>query len=181
MNPSSTLRLTWILALLPVAAFAQTHQPLIPHDAAATEAFNASSAHRAGVATGTPPSVIPSPATPYRVHEAADPTGSPLAGTTADATGNSLETGEASTASTWTREDNAYYPEHHPQEPLHPWTTRTAIGLTTTSLLEAQAAGTNAGGTLPTLGATASRTWQRYLDSFNHPLPDKFEESVDSK
>ena len=70
--------------------------------------------------------------------------------------------------------------ESRPTVSLAPQHDRSAIGPATVSLLEAQVAGTNAGRTIPTLGATASRSWKRYLDSFSNPLPPMFENSVDS-
>ncbi|MGB6008429.1 DUF3613 domain-containing protein [Castellaniella sp.] len=69
-------------------------------------------------------------------------------------------------------------PEH---ARLRPWTTRTAIGPATRTLMEDQASGAQAAPALPTLGAAAGRSWKRYLDSFDHPLPDRFEESVKAK
>ena len=47
--------------------------------------------------------------------------------------------------------------------------------------MDAQVAGTQAGPVLPTLGAAAGRSWKRYLDSFDHPIPDRFEETVQAK
>lgn len=65
---------------------------------------------------------------------------------------------------------------------VHPQVVST--GQVTRSLLAAQASGTLngrnvAGQALPALGATAGLTWQRYVDSFTHPIPEWFEEKVE--
>ncbi|SFA80729.1 Protein of unknown function [Collimonas sp. OK607] len=52
------------------------------------------------------------------------------------------------------------------------------IGDVTHTLLQAQADGRVAGPRLPMLGATADASWQRYLDSFKHPLPEFYENKV---
>lgn len=51
----------------------------------------------------------------------------------------------------------------------------------THKLFELQADKNRPGQALPVLGATANRSWQRYLDSFTHPIPEQFEERVSSK
>lgn len=56
--------------------------------------------------------------------------------------------------------------------------TRIRIGDVTHILLQAQVDGRVAGPRLPMLGATADVSWQRYLDSFKHPLPEYFENKV---
>lgn len=55
---------------------------------------------------------------------------------------------------------------------------RIRVGDVTHSLLQAQADGRVAGPRLPMLGVTADVSWQRYLDSFKHPLPDFYENKV---
>jgi hypothetical protein len=55
---------------------------------------------------------------------------------------------------------------------------RIRVGDVTRTLLQAQADGRVAGPRLPMLGATADASWQRYLDSFKHPLPEFFENKV---
>jgi len=54
-------------------------------------------------------------------------------------------------------------------------------GDVTRLLLAAQADGRRAGNELPMLGAAAGRAWQRYLDSFTHPIPERFDERVEDK
>lgn len=56
--------------------------------------------------------------------------------------------------------------------------TRIRVGDVTHTLLQAQADGRVAGPRLPMLGATADLSWQRYLDSFKHPLPEFFKNTV---
>jgi len=75
--------------------------------------------------------------------------------------------------------DDAHYPAPPVAVPSHPWMTRTAIGPTTDSLLEMQANGTQAGPLLPTLGAAAGLSYQRYLKSFTNPLPVTFDKAVE--
>ncbi|HWW99747.1 DUF3613 domain-containing protein [Collimonas sp.] len=58
---------------------------------------------------------------------------------------------------------------------------RVRIGDVTHTLLQAQADGRVAGARLPMLGATADVSWQRYLDSFKHPLPEFYENKVTKK
>ncbi|SFI00077.1 Protein of unknown function [Collimonas sp. OK307] len=55
---------------------------------------------------------------------------------------------------------------------------RIRVGDVTHTLLQAQADGRVAGPRLPMLGATADASWQRYLDSFKHPLPEFYENEV---
>ena len=55
---------------------------------------------------------------------------------------------------------------------------RIRIGDVTRTILQAQADGRVAGPRLPMLGVTADASWQRYLDSFKHPLPVFFENKV---
>lgn len=66
-------------------------------------------------------------------------------------------------------EDTSLY-KYVPPEPL---------GKTTKSLLAMQA-DTNRPGTPHTmLGATATIAWDRYLNSFNHAIPEWFEEKIE--
>jgi len=66
-------------------------------------------------------------------------------------------------------EDTSLY-KYIPPEPL---------GKTTRSLFAMQA-DTNRPGTPHTiLGATATIAWDRYLNSFNHAIPEWFEEKID--
>ncbi|MGX9720527.1 DUF3613 domain-containing protein [Stenotrophomonas acidaminiphila] len=52
------------------------------------------------------------------------------------------------------------------------------IGDTTRALLRLQADGTQAGNALPMLGEAASRSYKRYLDSFEHPIPEWFDAAL---
>jgi len=52
------------------------------------------------------------------------------------------------------------------------------IGDTTRALLRLQADGTQAGNVLPMLGEAASRSYQRYLDSYDHPIPEYFDAAL---
>ncbi|KRG70281.1 hypothetical protein ABB27_04970 [Stenotrophomonas terrae] len=55
---------------------------------------------------------------------------------------------------------------------------RSQIGDTTRDLLRMQADGSRAGNALPMLGEAASRSYQRYLNSFDHPIPEYFEAAL---
>lgn len=55
---------------------------------------------------------------------------------------------------------------------------RTRVGDVTRTLLQAQADGRVAAPRLPMLGAAADASYQRYLESFKHPLPEFFENKV---
>jgi hypothetical protein len=54
----------------------------------------------------------------------------------------------------------------------------TVIGETTRSLLQMQADGTQAGQPLPMLGAEASVSYDRYLKSFSHEIPEFYKTAV---
>jgi len=53
------------------------------------------------------------------------------------------------------------------------------VGTTTRALLAAQADGRRAGNTLLIPGAVATASWNRYLESFAHPIPEFFAERVE--
>jgi hypothetical protein len=55
---------------------------------------------------------------------------------------------------------------------------RAAIGYTTRQLLQMQASGSQAGNHLPMLGDEASASYRRYIQSFNHPIPEFYETTV---
>jgi hypothetical protein len=48
------------------------------------------------------------------------------------------------------------------------------LGVTTRGLLAAQADGRRAGPELPILGPVATASWQRYVERFEHPIPEYF-------
>lgn len=54
----------------------------------------------------------------------------------------------------------------------------TVIGETTRSLLQMQVDGTQAGKHLPMLGAEASASYDRYLKSFSHDIPEFYKTAV---
>lgn len=56
---------------------------------------------------------------------------------------------------------------------------RSGGGASTRTLLAAQASGRIAGAERPMLGATATLAWERYLNSFKHPIPEWFEATVE--
>lgn len=55
------------------------------------------------------------------------------------------------------------------------------FGDVTRALLAAQADGRRAGGALPILGPVSTAAWNRYLDSFSHPIPEYFQKRVETK
>ena len=55
---------------------------------------------------------------------------------------------------------------------------RSQVGDTTRALLQLQADNNRPGTALPMLGEAASRSYQRYLNSFDHPIPEYFEAAL---
>ena len=55
---------------------------------------------------------------------------------------------------------------------------RSQVGDTTRALLQLQADSNRPGTALPMLGEAASRSYQRYLTSFDHPIPEYFEAAL---
>jgi len=55
------------------------------------------------------------------------------------------------------------------------------FGDVTRALLAAQADGRRAGGALPVLGPVSTAAWNRYLDSFSHPIPEYLQKRVETK
>ncbi len=55
---------------------------------------------------------------------------------------------------------------------------RSQVGDTTRALLQLQADNSRPGTALPMLGEAASRSYQRYLNSFDHPIPEYFEAAL---
>ncbi|RRU09444.1 DUF3613 domain-containing protein [Stenotrophomonas sp. 278] len=55
---------------------------------------------------------------------------------------------------------------------------RPQLGDTTRALLQLQASGEHAGKPHTVLGDQASRSYARYLNSFDHPIPEYLEQSV---
>lgn len=54
------------------------------------------------------------------------------------------------------------------------------FGDVTRGLLAAQADGRRAGNALPVLGPVSTAAWNRYLDSFKHPIPEWFDRHVET-
>lgn len=52
------------------------------------------------------------------------------------------------------------------------------IGSTTRQLLRMQTSGSQAGQPLPMLGDEATAAYRRYMQSFNHPIPEFFQSAV---
>lgn len=94
-------------------------------------------------------------------------------GSQADAANPPVATTVATTAAT------TAYPGATSQTRERP--AKSQIGDTTRALLRLQAEGSQAGAALPLLGETASRSYQRYLGSFDHPIPEFFEATLPSE
>ncbi|WP_438857797.1 DUF3613 domain-containing protein [Achromobacter spanius] len=56
-----------------------------------------------------------------------------------------------------------------------------AFGDVTRGLLAAQADGRRAGNMLPVLGPVSTAAWNRYLESFSHPIPEYLQKRVETK
>jgi hypothetical protein len=65
-----------------------------------------------------------------------------------------------------------------PPRPAKPAPHVTEVGQTTRSLLQMQANGVQAGNSLPMLGAEASASYDRYLKSFSHEIPEFYKTAV---
>jgi hypothetical protein len=59
--------------------------------------------------------------------------------------------------------------------------TRNDHGALVRALMAAQADGRRAGPLLPMLGPVATASWDRYLESFKHPIPEWFRERVEAQ
>jgi len=57
---------------------------------------------------------------------------------------------------------------------------KTPSGVTTRELLRLQASGEAAAPLLPMLGQTSTAAYKRYLESFNHRIPEFFDTTVES-
>lgn len=168
-----SLALAW-----PVASQAQ-HTPLIEQAAPAKSKSSTSSPRRSSSPTPAPapaptppPPPAPTPPTPAAAMQAPAPAQSAAPPTTPPPAPVVAPAVVATPAT-------AHLPVTAQVEPVAPvHATRTAIGDTTRSVLRMQAQGTHAGRALPMLGETASRSYQRYLESFSHPIPEFFETTV---
>jgi predicted component of type VI protein secretion system len=161
-----SLALTW-----PVATLAQ-HTPLIEQAAPAKSKSSTTSPRRNSSPPHAPAPTPPAPTTiaPAAAMQAPSPAN---AAPPAPPTAPLVAPAVVATPAT------AHLPVTAQVEPVAPvHATRTAIGDTTRSVLRMQAQGTHAGRALPMLGETASRSYQRYLESFSHPIPEFFETTV---
>ena len=66
-----------------------------------------------------------------------------------------------------------------PQAPAAVPAAQEAFGDVTRGLLAAQADGRRAGNALPVLGPVSTAAWNRYLESFKHPIPVWFDRNVE--
>jgi len=66
-----------------------------------------------------------------------------------------------------------------PQTPAAAPAAQESFGDVTRGLLAAQADGRRAGNALPVLGPVSTAAWNRYLESFKHPIPVWFDRNVE--
>ncbi|MBD0869506.1 DUF3613 domain-containing protein, partial [Achromobacter xylosoxidans] len=66
-----------------------------------------------------------------------------------------------------------------PQAPAAAPAAQEGFGDVTRGLLAAQADGRRAGNALPVLGPVSTAAWNRYLESFKHPIPVWFDRNVE--
>ena len=66
-----------------------------------------------------------------------------------------------------------------PQAPAAAPAVQEGFGDVTRGLLAAQADGRRAGNALPVLGPVSTAAWNRYLESFKHPIPVWFDRNVE--
>lgn len=84
----------------------------------------------------------------------------------------------AAPASTYAPAPAPTYAPAYASAPVAAAPVRTEPGDVTRQLLRLQASGDQAGGSLPMLGDQAHATYTRYLKSFEHELPEFFENTV---
>ncbi|GAA4334513.1 hypothetical protein GCM10023144_26840 [Pigmentiphaga soli] len=161
-SPASSHRLLAVVLALPALAAAQISAPLtgpIPQETPAQQRIPAVQAQQPAQPASPVVRQVPAPA---RTTAAAQPgAGAIRQAETADRAqpGAAVGAGPGERSATRTV----------------PWTGSTANGALTRAVLRAQAEGRYAGPPLPTLGATAARSWSRYVDSFGHPIPEFYE------
>ena len=66
-----------------------------------------------------------------------------------------------------------------PQAPAAAPAAQEGFGDVTRGLLAAQADGRRGGNALPVLGPVSTAAWNRYLESFKHPIPEWFDRNVE--
>lgn len=87
-----------------------------------------------------------------------------------------LDAAAPAAAATVPPADTAFPGDEAPTDTALPGDER--IGSATRALLRLQASGQQAGRRLPVLGDQASASYARYLKSFEHPIPEFFENKV---
>lgn len=152
----SALRITLMAALAvlaPMSSLAQSNAPL-------------TGGMSGGAAASAPAQPLPQAQLPARpvVQQVQSPM--PQPGTAATAPATSTTPGAQSAQSAQAAQAAA------PEE---------AFGDVTRGLLAAQADGRRAGNALPVLGPVSTAAWNRYLESFSHPIPEYFQKRVETK
>ena len=151
-----------VATLMPLASLAQSNAPLTGNMTSGAPAAGTPAGSPAGspAAAAAPASTLPQAQLPQRpvVQQVQTPMPQPAA-QSAQAAPAAAATQTASSAPAV--EEN--------------------FGDVTRALLAAQADGRRAGGALPILGPVSTAAWNRYLDSFSHPIPEYLQKRVETK
>ncbi|MPS76789.1 MAG: DUF3613 domain-containing protein [Achromobacter sp.] len=148
----TTALTTALAALAPIASLAQSNAPLTG---------SMSGAGSASAPASAPAQALPQAQLPARpvVQQVQSPMPQPAAAAPATASAPGTATPAPAQAAA-------------PEE---------AFGDVTRGLLAAQADGRRAGNALPVLGPVSTAAWNRYLESFSHPIPEYFRKRVETK
>lgn len=166
---AGSLTLTAALAALaPLACLAQSNAPLTGNMTGGAPAAGAAA----------PASTLPQAQLPQRpvVQQVQTPMPQPAAQGAPAASAASAQAASAQAASA-----QAASPQAAATQAAAPAAVEENFGDVTRALLAAQADGRRAGGALPVLGPVSTAAWNRYLESFSHPIPEYFQKRVQTK
>lgn len=164
---AGSLTLTAALAALaPLACLAQSNAPLTGNMTSGAPAAGA-----AAPASTLPQAQLPQAQLPQRpvVQQVQTPMPQPAAQAAPAAPAASAAAPQAAS------------PQAAATQAAAPAAVEENFGDVTRALLAAQADGRRAGGALPVLGPVSTAAWNRYLESFSHPIPEYFQKRVQTK
>ncbi|CAB3734521.1 DUF3613 domain-containing protein [Achromobacter kerstersii] len=154
-----------VATLMPLASLAQSNAPLTGNMTSGAPAAGTPAGSPAGspAAAAAPASTLPQAQLPQRpvVQQVQTPMPQPAAQSAQSAQAAPAAAATQTASSAPAVEEN--------------------FGDVTRALLAAQADGRRAGGALPVLGPVSTAAWNRYLDSFSHPIPEYLQKRVETK
>ncbi|MGO4399604.1 DUF3613 domain-containing protein [Achromobacter sp. PAB15] len=154
-----------VATLMPLASLAQSNAPLTGNMTSGAPAAGTPAGSPAGspAAAAAPASTLPQAQLPQRpvVQQVQTPMPQPAAQSAQSAQAAPAAAATQTASSAPAVEEN--------------------FGDVTRALLAAQADGRRAGGALPILGPVSTAAWNRYLDSFSHPIPEYLQKRVETK